>query len=181
VDEYENLVRQGRITENDRCELIHGVITDKMGIGDLHAACVKRLNGLFSNGAAKRYIVSIQDPIQFTDSVPEPDCALLTYREDYYQHAKPRAADALLIVEVADSSLDFDRDVKGPMYSKAGIADFWIVNLIDDCIEVYRQPRANGTYVEPQIARRGESIVAVALPEIKVAVSDVLGAEELSP
>jgi Uma2 family endonuclease len=177
VDEYEELVRQGRITENDRCELIHGVITDKMGIGDLHAGCVKQLNLYFHEIAARRYLVSIQDPIRFADSEPEPDCALITYRGDRYRHGKPQVADVLLIIEVADSSLDYDRGVKGRMYAKAGIADFWIANVLDDCVEVYRQPSPAGEYAPPRIAKRGETISTLVAPELTVAVDDLLGRE----
>jgi Uma2 family endonuclease len=181
VEEYEDLVRQGRITENDRCELIHGVIADKMGIGDLHSACVKQLNRLFGSVAADRYLVSIQDPIRFADSEPEPDCALVKYREDCYRRGKPRTADVLLIVEVADSSLDYDRDVKRPMYATAGIADFWIVNLIDDCVEVYRQPQPGGAHAEQRVAKRGESVTLLALPELVLQIDDILGRELQSP
>lgn len=158
VEEYEELVRQGRIWANDRCELILGVITDKMGIGDLHAACVMQLNLLFSTAAANRYLVSIQNPIIFADSVSEPDCALVAFRRDCYRNGKPQASDVLLLIEVADSSLDYDREVKLPLYAKAGIADFWIANVLDDCVEVYRQPSPAGDYAPPRIAKRGETI-----------------------
>jgi Uma2 family endonuclease len=181
VDEYEELVRQGHIWASDRCELIRGVVTDKMGIGDLHAACVMRLNRFFSAAAATHFLVSIQSPIILSDSVPEPDCALVAFRNDFYVKGKPRNSDVLLVVEVADSSLNFDRDVKGPMYAEAGIADFWIINLIDDCVEIYRQPRADGTYAEPRIARRGELLSVLALPGLNVAVTEILGAESRTP
>lgn len=181
VEEYEVLVRQGRISENDRCELIHGVITDKIGIGDLHSACVKQLNRIFGSTAANRYVVSIQDPIRFAESEPEPDCALVKYRADCYRLGKPRTENVLLIVEVADSSLDYDREVKRPLYAMAGIAEFWIANVLDDCIEIYRQPQASGVYAEPRIARRGEQIALVALPDVVVQVDEILGPTEQTP
>jgi hypothetical protein len=175
VEEYEELVEQGRIWPEDRCELIRGMIADKMGIGDLHAACVMRLNHLFSRFAGERYLVSIQNPILLADSVPEPDCALISFRKDFYAKGKPRTSDVLLIVEVADSSLQYDREVKRPLYAEAGIAEFWIANVVDSCVEVYRQPRPDGTYAEPRIARRGEQIALLALPDLVVQVDEVLG------
>lgn len=178
VEEYEELVRQGCITENDRCELIRGVITDKMGIGDLHAACVMRLNHLFSKGAGDRYLVSVQNPILFADSVPEPDCTLVAFRDDFYAKGKLRPAYVLLLIEVADSSLEYDREVKRPIYAEAGIAESWIANVVDSCIEVYRQPRLDGTYAEPRIARRGEQIALLALPDLVVPVDEILGPAE---
>ena len=177
MEEYENLVRQGRITENDRCELIHGVIIDKMGIGNLHIACVNRLTMLLAAIAANRFVVSIQNPVQLAASEPEPDCMLLKMRADYYAGEKARAGDVLLLIEVADSSLEFDREVKRPLYAEAGIADFWIVNVLDSCVEVYRQPSPAGEYAPPRIAKRGETISLLALPETTVAVDDLLGLE----
>lgn len=181
VAEYESLVRQGRISTNDRCELIRGLITDKMGIGDLHAACVMRLTHLFSAVAADRYLVSIQNPILFLDSVPEPDCALVAFRADCYIKGKPRPADVILLIEVADSSLEFDREVKRRIYAEAGIAEFWIANLVDGCIEVYRQPQPDGAYGELRTVRRGEQIALLSLPDFVVQVDQVLGPAEAAP
>jgi Uma2 family endonuclease len=175
VEEYENLVQQGRITENDRCELIHGVITDKLGIGKLHIACIHRLTGIMAAMAANRFVVSIQNPIQLAASEPEPDCTLLKMRADFYAGEMARATDVLLLIEVADTSLEFDRKVKRPLYAEAGIADYWIVNVLDSCIEIYRQPRPDETYAESRIARHGESIALLALPDLVVSVNDILG------
>jgi len=176
VQEYEDLVRNGTLTENDRCELIHGVITDKMGIGNLHMACVKRLNRLFQARAGIRYTVSIQDPIQLADSEPEPDCALVKYRDDDYRDAKPSAGDVLLLIEVADSSLEFDRGVKLALYAQSGIEDYWVVNIIDDCVEVCRRPQKSGVYGDRHVLQRGSDLSPLALPEMQLLVEDVLGA-----
>ena len=149
-----------------------------MGIGDLHAACVRQLNRLFSTVAHDRYLVDIQNPILFADSVPEPDCALVAFRSDCYVKGKPRPTDVLLLVEVADSSLEYDREVKRPIYAEAGISEYWIVNVVDDCIEVYRQPHSEGTYSESRVARRGEQIALLALPELVVQVDQILAPVE---
>jgi Uma2 family endonuclease len=174
VDEYEQMTELGILTENDRVELIRGEILEKMTIGDRHAACTIRLNQLLSLAVAGRALVSIQNPIRLADSEPEPDVALLTPRPDFYASGKPRPADVLLIVEVADTTLEFDRDVKRPMYAEAGIGEYWIVNLVDDCLEVHRQPQPDGTYRDVQTLRRGQQADVAALPGLLVAVDDML-------
>ena len=174
VAEYEQMIEHGILTENDRVELIHGEIIDKMAIGDAHAACVKRLNRLLGTTFGNRSLISVQDPICLIDSEPEPDLALLIPRGDFYLSGKPRPADILLVIEVSDSSLEYDRLVKLPMYAEAGIAEFWIVNLEDDCLEVYRQPTTSGVYNEILILRRGQNADVAALPGPKVAVDDIL-------
>ena len=156
VDEYDEMIARGILDENDRVELIRGEIVDKMTIGDRHAACVKRLNSLFQALSPDRWIVSVQDPVAFEDSKPEPDLALLQPRGDFYADSTPRSSDILLVIEVADTSLDFDRDIKLPLYAEAGVSEYWIVNLTDSCVEVHRGPRSDGTYADSQtVAKDG--------------------------
>jgi Uma2 family endonuclease len=174
VDEYEQMIEYGILTENAGVELIRGEIIEKMAIGDPHAACVKRMNRLMGLTFGSRSLISVQDPIRLIDSEPEPDVALLLPRDDFYFSGKPRPADILLVIEVSDSSLEYDRLVKLPMYAEAGIAEFWIVNLEDDCLEVYRQPTTGGVYNEILILRRGQNADVAALPGPKVAVDDIL-------
>lgn len=106
VDDYEQMGSYGILTENDRVELIRGEIIEKMTLGDAHASCVKKLNRLFNSLAQGRALVSIQDPIRFPDSVPEPDVALLSPREDFYESSTPVAANVLLLIEVSDTTLE---------------------------------------------------------------------------
>ena len=164
----------GVLTENDRVELIHGEILDKMPKGDAHPAVVKRLLHLFSTRFSNAATVSVQDPLRLDDSEPEPDVMLLAPREDFYASGKPRATDVLLLIEVADSSLEFDRVVKGPMYARAEINDYWIVNLAAKTIEVRRGPRNDG-YAELKTFSRGDSIAPLAFADVKLAVDEVLG------
>ena len=124
VDEYEQMIEHGILTENARVELIRGEIIEKMAIGDPHAACVKRTNRLLGLTFGSRSLISVQDPIRLIDSEPEPDVALLLPRDDFYLSGKPRPADILLLIEVSDSSLEYDRLVKLPMYAEAGIAEY---------------------------------------------------------
>ncbi|HEX3148825.1 MAG TPA: Uma2 family endonuclease [Gemmataceae bacterium] len=172
VEQYENMIRHGILTENNNVELIRGEIVPKMPKGDLHTWCLKILIRLFGP-LSDRTILSVQDPIYLADSAPEPDVVLLAFRDDCYRSVKPRAADALLVVEVADSSLKYDREVKGPLYAENGIAEYWIVNL-DGCLEVFRQPQPDGTYADSQVLRSGDSLSLSLLPGVSVAVAEFL-------
>src|SRR4051794_24819837 len=93
-------------------------------------------------------IVAVQNPVRLVDSSPEPDVPILAPRDDFYGTSKPRPADVLLLIEVADTSPAFDRDDKGPLYAEAGIREYWIVNLIDECVEICRDPQADGSWGE---------------------------------
>jgi Uma2 family endonuclease len=123
---------------------------------------------------AKSAILSIQDPIVLADSEPEPDFALLVSRADFYASGKPRPADAYLVIEVADTSLDYDREVKSPLYAENGIAEYWIVNLVDRCLEVHREPQVDGAYADVRVLRPGESISLARLPAVSACVADLI-------
>ena len=151
VDDYEEMVRLGVLTENDRVELIRGEIVPKMAIGPKHGSCLKRFNSVLSQRVRGRAIVGIQDPVRLPDSEPEPDVSVLKPRADYYANGHPQPPDILLLVEISDSSLDDDRNIMKPLYAEAGIEEFWIANLRDDCLEVYRGPQPDGTYRETRI------------------------------
>jgi Uma2 family endonuclease len=174
VDKYEQMIRAGILTEDDQVELLHGVIRHKMPPGPHHIAVVNRLTRLLIQGLAGRAIVSVQNPIVLSDSEPEPDLTVLLSRTDDYATAKPRSGDVLLLIEVADSSLTVDRLTKMPLYAQAGIAECWIVNLLDRQIEVFRQPTA-GEYVRITTLHRNETAEPLAFPDIHLAVNEILG------
>lgn len=173
VDEYEKMIQLGILTDKHKVELIRGEIVPKISKGDFHTYCVKALNRLFADRASQSSILSVQDPILLSDSEPEPDFALLELRPDKYRHGKPKASEILLLVEVADSSLRFDRDVKGPIYAENGIADYWIANLVEKCLEVYRDPQPDGTFSSTQIVRPGETVSLLKLPAVQIDVSEL--------
>lgn len=175
VADYERMVETGILNERDRVELIRGEIVHKMTVGPAHAACVNALNRILGELLGKRAELSIQNPVRLSQSVPEPDVALLAPRDDHYRKSLPTGTDVLLVIEVADSSLVVDRTEKLLDYSEAGIAEYWIVNLIGNVVEVYRQPQATGTYAESLIVKPGESISPIAFPDITVAAVDILG------
>ena len=176
LEDFERMIEVGILTEQDRCELIRGDIIEKMTIGESHAACVKRLNRLFNNRLGSKVIVGIQDPVIVAESHPEPDVTLLVPQDDFYVSSTPRSADILLLIEVADSSLGYDRTIKLSLYAEAGVCEYWIANLNDECVEVYRNPQPNGTYADDHVWKLGETLSILRLAGVSVAVDDVFNA-----
>ncbi len=175
VDEYHRMGEAGVLHEDDRVELLDGQIVQMTPIGVRHAACVNRLNALITGLTGTRATVSIQNPLILGEhEEPQPDVAVLRYRADGYQTGHPRALDTLLVVEVADTSLAYDRDVKIPLYARAGIPEAWLVDLTTDRIAVYREPHA-GRYGHLRSAGPGDMLTPVHLPDVTLAVTDILG------
>lgn len=174
VAEYHRMAEAGIFSEDDRLELIEGEILKMSPIGSLHASCVKRLNKLLGNLVGQSAIVSVQDPVQLNDfSEPEPDIALLRPRDDFYAQAHPGAADVLLIIEIADSSVEYDRNIKLPTYAHSGIPEVLIANLAADTVEAYSDP-VNGSYQHTRLYKRGETFSPQMLPGIAIKISDIL-------
>jgi Uma2 family endonuclease len=175
VDEYDRMIEAGIFTEDDRIELIDGEVVKMSPVGNSHAACVKRSTAIFYQQVAQQVVISVQDPIQLDDySKPQPDIALLKPRKDFYAQSPPTPADVLLLVEVADSSVAYDRGVKIPLYARAGISEVWLVDLPREVIEVYAQP-ANSVYQSVYEARRGDRLTLASLPKFELRVDDLLG------
>ena len=171
ADEYERLVELGIFGEDERLELIDGDIVEMAPIGHRHGACASRLHLLFVEGLRRRAFVWGNGPARLAiDSVPEPDLGLVRPRS--YQTGAPRPEDVLLIVEVAESSLRYDRTVKLRLYARAGVAEYWIVDVVGGAIESYRSPEGE-TYREPRRAGRGESLAPAAFPDVVISVDDV--------
>lgn len=173
--EYEQIIAAGVIAEDDRVELLEGEIVEMSPLGPRHAACVARLTSqLYKLGYAD-IIIRVQDPVRLADySEPQPDIAVVQRRADYYSDSHPEPEDILLLIEVAETSLSYDRDLKLPLYARASIPEVWIVALLPQVIEVYRSPGDNG-YDETQQFRRGDSLSAINLPELALTVDAVLG------
>jgi Uma2 family endonuclease len=169
------MAEAGILKEDDRVELIEGEIVEMSPIGSRHAACVNRFNMLLSSQAGQIFIVSIQNPIVAGDySEPEPDVAVLRMREDYYSQKLPTASDVLLLVEVADTSVEIDRGVKVPLYARAGIPVTVLADLSKELIEVHSDP-ADGQYQSVRIFRRGDSFQLSVLPQLSLNVDAILG------
>jgi Uma2 family endonuclease len=175
VSQYHQMNEAGILSENDRVELINGQIIEMSPIGRRHAACVDRINRLFSNILGIKVIVSVKNPIILNNlSEPEPDIALLQPRADFYESGHPQPKDIFLLIEVADSSLEYDREVKIPLYASSGITEVWLVDIYEQVIIIYRYPSEDG-YSEMQTLSRGEKMSIQAFPEINLVVDDILG------
>ncbi|XSG84354.1 MAG: Uma2 family endonuclease, partial [Methylohalobius sp. ZOD2] len=145
VEEYRRMGEAGIFSEDDRVELIEGEIFDMTPIGHQHAGLVNRLNRLLVMAAGGRAVVSVQNPLRLSEqSEPQPDLALLKPRADDYQGAAATATDVLLVVEVADTSRDYDRTVKIPLYAQHDIPEAWLIDLPGKVVEVYRDPSPDG-------------------------------------
>ncbi len=173
-DRYHTMIESGIIGEDERIELIEGEIVTMSPIGSEHSGIVDQLSEILVDQLAKRAVVKVQGPIQLDEhSEPEPDIVLSKPRRDYYKRSLPTPADVLLVIEVADSSLAYDRTVKMPLYAQAGIAEAWIINLIDRWIEVYRDPSPAG-YTTMLKILPGRTIAPQAFADVIVAVDDLL-------
>jgi len=166
------MAQTGILGESDRVELLEGELVEMSPIGSRHAACVKRLNRLFSQCLSQRALVSIQDPILLNErSEPQPDLVLLKPRADFYAQAHPQPRDILLIVEVADTYVDYDRQVKIPLYAQAGIIEIWLLDLVS--VEVYRQPVAR-EYKDIQYLQRQQFLSPLTFSDVQMTVSELL-------
>ena len=175
ISQYHQMSEAGILSENDKVELINGEIIEMSPIGRRHAACVDRINRLFNNILGIKVIVRVQNPILLNNlSEPEPDIALLKPRTDFYESGHPQPQDIFLLIEVADSSIEYDRDVKIPLYASSGITEVWLVDIYQQVIIVYRYPSENG-YSDIQILSRGEKLSILAFPENNLFVDDILG------
>src|SRR5678815_4619227 len=135
----------------------------------------RRLDRILNRGAGEFAIVSVQAPISIDEfSEPQPDVALLRPVANFYSDAHPTPADVLVIIEVADTSVEYDRRVKVPLYARAGIPEAWLVILPKDLIEVHSDPK-NGKYQKVQRLRRGKTLISSALAGLSIKVDDVLG------
>ncbi|MEG5017800.1 MULTISPECIES: Uma2 family endonuclease [unclassified Microcoleus] len=175
VKEYHLMTEVGILSEGDRVELIEGEIVKMAAIGTRHASCVRRLIRSFSVIPQNLAILGVQDPIQLTERTePQPDVVLLQPRADYYATAHPIPSEVLLLVEVSDSTVDYDRDVKGSIYARSLIQEVWLVDLVENCVEVYRQPAPNGYSLMLKFWR-GQQVAPLAFPEFEVSVDFILG------
>lgn len=174
VEEYERMIKAGIYGEDDRIELINGVIINMSPKGDPHSSATYRCARYFFESLGNRVIVRNQDPILLADSSePEPDVVICVFDEMEYSTRKPTPKDIYLVIEVADTSVRYDREVKGKMYAQAGIIQYVLLNLKKRELENYREPSPKG-YRSKQTLNEGESFNLVAFPKIRVNVKDLL-------
>ena len=177
VDEFERMAEVGILSEDCRYELIRGEVMEMARPGSPHASRVKRLNRLFTSRLGESVIVSVQDPVVLDRySAPVPDVALLRSRHDFYASAHPSPEDVLLLVEVADSSLEWDRTVKAALYAETRIAEYWLLDIRGDALIVHSNPQ-NGAYATVVMLRRGETIQPHRVVGIVFTVDEILGTD----
>ncbi|MBI4322109.1 MAG: Uma2 family endonuclease [Chloroflexi bacterium] len=175
VAEYHQMASAGILHEDDRVELIDGEVFQMTPIGSRHAGTVLRCNMLFTRVFADVAMVNPQNPVLIGEySEPQPDLALVRQRPDFYVAGHPVPEDVLLLVEIADGSVEFDRRVKVPLYARGGIPEVWLVDLEQNTITVYRDLSADG-YRTARVLRRGDHLALAAFPDRLLAVADILG------
>jgi len=169
------MAEMGILTEDDRVELIEGEILVMPPIGEGHFGHVNRFNRVFVLAFSDQAVVHIQNPVRLAlRTEPEPDVVLLRYREDDYQGKFPTPDDVLLLVEIADHSLAYDQGTKRTLYARAGIQEYWIVDLVHAELFVHRDP-SRARYRSVQCFKHGDTIEPLAFPNVSLAVSDLLG------
>ena len=174
IAEWHRMGEAGIFPPESRMELIEGEILHMAPIGFNHAGHVTRLTRYFICLLDSSITVRSQNPLQLGDlSEPEPDLALVKADSADYTTRHPNAADVMLVVEVSDSTLRFDRMQKLRLYATHDIPEYWIVNLIDNCLEVYRQPQ-DSEYLEKIVLTKADNLSLQAFPDIRIAVADIL-------
>jgi len=164
--QYQLMYETGVFAVSDRHELISGEIREMSPIGIKHAVCVARLTKHFERKLGDQTIIWTQNPIILSDySQPQPDLAILKWRDDFYANALPTPDDILLIIEVADSTIAYDRDVKMPLYAANGIPEMWLFDVNQQIIEGYSQLSASG-YKRTMRYEQGDTLSINAFPEV---------------
>ena len=174
VADYHRMTEAGVLNEDSRVELIRGQIIDMAAIGAPHFRMVNRLTRLLVPLVGARGIVSVQNPVRLDDgSEPQPDVTILHARMDEEDAGTPGPADVLLLIEVADNSLEFDQATKLPLYAEAGISECWIVNLQERAIEVHRDPEGD-RYARVRSAGLGEPLDILLLPGLTLPTAELM-------
>ena len=174
ADDYQRMGQAGILRAEDRVELIDGEIIAMTPIGPRHCASVDRANRAFVTTAGDSAIVRVQGSVRLDlYSEPEPDLVLLRPRQDFYSSRHPGPADILLVIEIADSSIDYDRDVKSRVYARSGVHEYWLADLNEDVL-LCHSALEDGAYRSVRRCTRGQSLAPLLLPECVVSTEDLL-------
>lgn len=175
VDEFHRMAEAGILAREEHVELIEGELVMMSPMGSRHAAGVSRLSALLLPPLLGRALVRVQLPIRLDPRTePEPDLAVARPRPDHFASEHPGAVDLLLLIEVMETSAPFDRGEKLELYARHNIPEVWLVDLIGEAVEVYRNP-SGGRYTEIRIAPRGQEVAPSAFPDLALAVDAILG------
>ncbi len=171
VEDYYRMAEAGIIKPDDRLELIEGEIIEMVPIGSRHAAVVTQLQHAFEQAMESLAVVRVQNPIRLSDlSEPEPDIAVLRWRDDFYAGAHPGPADILLLIEVADSTLRYDREIKLPLYARHGIGEGWLVDLENRKMLRFTRPAESG-YADERAVDLSRPLTVPGLDDIRIDLS----------
>jgi Uma2 family endonuclease len=181
LDEYHQLIQVGFFHPDERFELIEGLMVLMSPNYPSHAGCVEDLHDMLREHLGRTVAIRSQLPITVTAMQSEPEPDIVVARRTSYRKQHPAPEDVFLLIEISDSTLRRDRSVKIPLYAQAGIQDFWLVNLKDSQLEVYRQPvqfsSRKAKYQVKEIHRGGDIVAPLAFPDCQLAVADILGGE----
>lgn len=173
VDDYYKMIDLGIIDNREKAEIIDGELIKKLTISDRLAAAVNYLNRFFSLSLTETVLVSVQNPLRLGDyDEPEPDIVLADLTK-YDGKRHPRPSETILVVEVSDSTLKYDREIKIPLYAEAEIPEVWIINSQNRIIEVYQRPSI-GIYQFTRIFQLGETVESSVLPNLELEVDSIL-------
>ncbi|HEX5911985.1 MAG TPA: Uma2 family endonuclease [Rubrobacter sp.] len=173
VHDYHRMGEAGILHEDDRVELIEGELVEMTAIGTRHFSCVNRLNRLLVMNVGDEAIVSVQNPVRLNEyNEPQPDVTVIRPRD--YRESLPMPEDVMLLIEVSDTTLAYDRGVKLPLYARTGIREVWILDLPGETIERYTDPSKEG-YRRADRLRRGQTLESIALPSLTPTVDEILG------
>lgn len=174
VKEYHLMGEVGILHEDDRVELIEGEIIRMSPIGYLHSGLGNLLVEMLGYPTRGRAVASIQNPIHLgSRSEPQPDFALLRYRPDRYRNRLPTAEDVLLVVEIADSSLRYDREVKTPLYARHGIPEYWLMNLVERQLEIHLDPDPDASRYRKMLTLTTGTIAPNSFPDVLVDLAEL--------
>lgn len=177
VSDYHKMIDAGIFQEDDRVELLDGELYDMSPIDAAHAANVNRLTRLLVRSIDEQAIVSVQNPVELDDySEPQPDIALLRWRDDFYENHLPTPTDSLLLIEVANTTVTTDRKAKLPRYAAAKIPEVWIVNIKQRVIEQYTQPDGK-VYGNHKLVKRGMITTTCLSPAVAMPVEHIFGSK----
>jgi len=179
VEEYHRMSEVGILQPDERVELIDGVLKQMSPIGSQHAACVSKLMNLLLPPLQGRALVRVQNPIVLDDKTePEPDVAIVKQRDDDYSVAHPRPNDIIIVIEVADTTLEYDKGVKLSRYAQANIEEVWIVNLVERRVEIYKEVvllKDRAAVYRTRTDYYTDDVISVsAFPDLEIAIADIL-------
>ena len=174
VGEFHRMAEAGVFSEDDRLELLAGEIVRMTPIGSRHAGCVNRLNRLLTTAVGTDAVVAVQNPVVCSDQTElQPDLAILKPRADFYSHSHPRPQDVFALIEVADTSVGYDRGVKMLAYARAGIPALVIVDLAARAIDVYSAP-ADGVYCTHRVLSADDILTVPGVAAVKTRVGHLV-------